>query len=190
MRGRRALREVQHRAGQPAGAGALRRLEMAAARRRRPASPPRRREAARAALRAPSIARAQPRATTCDDAPTITDAEYDALFRELAGARGRASGAASRRTRRRSASAARRRQRSTPVTHRVPMLSIRNETDSPTRTPTQFDARARASSLGADAPSARVLASQVRRPRDQPALRERARSPSARRAATARPART
>ena len=42
-----------------------------------------------------------------EDAPTISDAEYDALFRELRIARGRVSRSCARRTRRRSASAAR-----------------------------------------------------------------------------------
>ena len=82
------------------------------------------------------------------DAPTVSDAEYDAAVSRAAGARERAPGARHARF----ADAARRRRAapasSTPVTHRVPMLSLDNAfTDDEVEA---FDRRVR-EALGADA---------------------------------------
>ena len=76
------------------------------------------------------------------DAPTVTDAEYDALFRELVALEAarpglvtpdsptqRVAGAAS--------------GAFAPVSHRVPMLSIRTETDTTAEGAAKFDARIR-----------------------------------------------
>jgi DNA ligase (NAD+) len=87
------------------------------------------------------------------DAPEIPDAAYDALFRELAALEAqypalvtpdsptqRVGGAA--------------RAEFAPVRHRVPMLSIRTETDTTADAATKFDARVRRElGLAADAPA-------------------------------------
>ena len=136
---RRRSARSPHRAGQPARAGALRwltprrrgREESDRARRtsgerqRRAAVPPPR---ASPTLRATieEHNRALLRASTRRRSPTR---EYDALFRELAGARGASTRRSRRRTRRRSGSAARRGPISRRSRHAMPMLSIRTETD-------------------------------------------------------------
>jgi DNA ligase (NAD+) len=93
-----------------------------------------------------------------DDAPTISDAEYDALFRELQAIESehpalrtpdsptlRVGGA-------RAAEFA-------PVRHRVPMLSIRTETDTTVNGATDFDARMRRElKLAPDAPPVAYMA--------------------------------
>ena len=125
------------------------------------------------------------------DAPTVSDAEYDALFRELQALESkhpslvtpdsptqRVAGAPA-------ASFA-------SVRHRVPMLSIRTETDTTISAPAKFDARIRRD-LGLRGRCAAGFVpgrAQVRRARDQPALRRRGARPRRRRAVTARSART
>jgi DNA ligase (NAD+) len=93
-----------------------------------------------------------------DDAPTISDAEYDALFRELQALEGeypalvtpnsptqRVGGAAL--------------TDFAPVRHVVPMLSIRTETDTTTGAAARFDARVRRDlGLAADAPPVEYMA--------------------------------
>jgi len=92
------------------------------------------------------------------DAPTVSDAQYDALYRELVALEtqypplvtpdsptqrvGGAPAAAFE-----------------PVRHRVPMLSIRTETDTTVGAPAKFDARIRRDlGLAADAPPVEYLA--------------------------------
>jgi len=92
------------------------------------------------------------------DAPTVSDAQYDALYRELVALEtqypalvtpdsptqrvGGAPAAAFE-----------------PVRHRVPMLSIRTETDTTVSAPAKFDARIRRDlGLAADAPPVEYLA--------------------------------
>ncbi|MEO8507611.1 MAG: NAD-dependent DNA ligase LigA [Betaproteobacteria bacterium] len=93
-----------------------------------------------------------------DDAPTVSDAEYDALYRELQALEAefpslltpesptqRVGGA-------RAAAFA-------PVAHRVPMLSIRTETDTTTAGAAEFDARIRRDlKLPDDAPPVAYMA--------------------------------
>jgi DNA ligase (NAD+) len=92
------------------------------------------------------------------DAPTVSDAEYDALFRELAALEGeypalvtpdsptqRVGGAPL--------------PEFAPVRHTVPMLSIRTETDTTAAGALQFDARVRRElGLAADAPPVEYMA--------------------------------
>ncbi len=93
-----------------------------------------------------------------DDAPTISDAEYDALFRELQALEAdhpelvtpdsptqRVGGAAA--------------TDFAPVRHVVPMLSIRTETDTTAGAAAKFDARVRRDlGLAADAPPVEYMA--------------------------------
>ncbi len=93
-----------------------------------------------------------------DDAPTISDAEYDALFRELEALEAshpdlrspdsptqRVGGAA--------------RIDFAPVRHAIPMLSIRTETDTVAGAAAKFDARVRRDlGLAADAPPVEYMA--------------------------------
>ena len=79
-RGGRGAARGRHRAGEPAGAGALRRV-MGQGVARRP-SPAAARQQRAAALTAREIAAHNQRYYE-QDAPTVSDAEYDALFREL-----------------------------------------------------------------------------------------------------------
>ena len=125
------------------------------------------------------------------DAPTISDAEYDALFRELQALEARAPVAASRRIRRRSASAARRWRSSRRCGIAVPMLSIRTETDTTAEGAAQFDARVRRD-LGLDDQAPPVeYAAELKFDGLAISLRyENGRLVRRRRAATARPART
>ncbi len=77
-----------------------------------------------------------------EDAPTVTDAEYDRLFRELQALEEQfpvlttADSPTQRVSGARAADFA-------PVVHRVPMLSIRTETDTTVAGATEFDARIR-----------------------------------------------
>ena len=87
-----------------------------------------------------------------EDAPTIGDAEYDALFRELAAleAAHPALVAPDSPTQRVGGARA---LEFAPVAHRVPMLSIRTETDTTAGAALEFDARIRRElGLPADAP--------------------------------------
>ena len=126
-----------------------------------------------AALRA-QILRAQPpllRRGRADD-------QRRRVRRAVSRARGAGSGASrrwSRPTRRRSAWAAARAAQFAPVRHRVPMLSIRTETDTTVDGAYEFDARIRRDlKLGARRSAGRLHGgAQVRRPRDEPALRAR-----------------
>jgi DNA ligase (NAD+) len=93
-----------------------------------------------------------------DDAPTISDAEYDALFRELEALEAshpevrlpdsptqRVGGAA--------------RTDFAPVRHAIPMLSIRTETDTVAGAAAKFDARVRRDlGLPADGPAVEYMA--------------------------------
>ena len=125
------------------------------------------------------------------DAPTIPDAEYDALFQELQAIEAahpelvtpdsptqRVIGAVL--------------EGLVPVRHAVPMLSINTETDTSAAGAEKFDARdpARARPRRRRPAGRLRRRDEVRRPGDQPALRATARSCRRRRAATARPART
>ena len=86
------------------------------------------------------------------DAPTISDADYDALFRELQALEGKyptlvTSDSPTQRVGGAPADAFE------PVRHRVPMLSIRTETDTTVGAAAKFDARIRRDlGLAADAP--------------------------------------
>ena len=109
------------------------------------------------------------------DAPTVSDAEYDALFRELAGARSASTRRWSRRIRRRSASAARALAAFAPVRHRCRCC---RSAPRPTRRPRARRSSTRASgatSALADRGAAGRIhrRAQVRRARRQPALRAR-----------------
>ncbi|MBK9116454.1 MAG: NAD-dependent DNA ligase LigA [Betaproteobacteria bacterium] len=92
------------------------------------------------------------------DAPTISDAEYDALFRELqalevAHPSLRAADSPTQRV------GGGRAAEFAPVAHRVPMLSIRTETDTTAGAAAEFDARIRRElELPADAPAVVYMA--------------------------------
>ena len=199
-RGERAARGA-HRTRQPARAGAVRWLAARLVARARDAStlpraPGRRRACgpAAAAARAATL-RARDRrrttsATTSLDAPTIRDAEYDALFRELQALEARhpelvtpdsptqrVGGAARDGVRAGAASRADAVDPHRTVHRRRGRSAVR---------------RARPRELARrDAPPVEYVAElEVRRPRDQPALRGWAARRRRRRAATARPART
>ena len=93
-----------------------------------------------------------------DDAPAISDAEYDKLFREL-----QAIEAAHPALRSPDSPTQRvggtRAAEFAPVRHRVPMLSIRTETDTTASGASEFDARMRRElKLGPDAPPIRYMA--------------------------------
>src|SRR5690349_4817415 len=87
-----------------------------------------------------------------DDAPTITDAEYDALFRELVALEEqhpelRTADSPTQRV------GGARAVEFAPVRHRVPMLSIRTETDTTVDGAKDFDVRMRRElKLAPDAP--------------------------------------
>ncbi len=92
------------------------------------------------------------------DAPTVSDAEYDALFRELEALEReypalRLPGSPTQRV------GGARAAEFAPVAHRVPMLSIRTETDTTVNGATEFDARIRRElKLAADAPPVAYMA--------------------------------
>ncbi len=92
------------------------------------------------------------------DAPTISDAEYDALFRELqalevAHPSLRTAHSPTQRV------GGARASEFAPVVHRVPMLSIRTETDTTAGAAAEFDARIRRDlGLPADAPPVAYMA--------------------------------
>ena len=93
-----------------------------------------------------------------EDAPTVSDAEYDALFRELQSIESQfpALVTADSPTRRVGGTRA---AEFAPVAHRVPMLSIRTETDATENGATEFDARIRRElKLGDDAPPVAYMA--------------------------------
>jgi DNA ligase (NAD+) len=93
-----------------------------------------------------------------DDAPTITDAEYDALFRELVALEQehpdlRTSDSPTQRV------GGARAIEFAPVRHRVPMLSIRTETDTTVNGARDFDVRMRRElKLAPDAPPIEYMA--------------------------------
>jgi DNA ligase (NAD+) len=93
-----------------------------------------------------------------DDAPTISDAEYDRLFRELASIEAehpalRTTDSPTQRV------GGARAVEFAPVRHRVPMLSIRTETDTTVGGATDFDARMRRElALAPDAPAVEYMA--------------------------------
>jgi predicted solute-binding protein len=92
------------------------------------------------------------------DAPTLADAEYDALFRELQRLEAEYPqlAVADSPTQRVGGAA---RAEFAPVRHRVPMLSIRTETDTTAGAAVKFDARVRRDlALTADAPAVEYLA--------------------------------
>ena len=162
---------MRHRAGQPARARAVRRLTGAHAPAHRLPPPGDARRTARAALRV-EIAEHNRRYYVLD-APTISDAEYDRLFRELQELENEISGAAYGRF----ADAAGGRRAGRPAFVRSCTVcrccrsaprTIRREAAR-----VKFDARIRRElELGPDAPPVRVHGrAQVRRPRHQPALR-------------------
>ena len=77
-----------------------------------------------------------------EDAPTISDAEYDALFRELAALEAAHPSLRTADSPTQRVGGARAAQFA-PVVHRVPMLSIRTETDTTAGAAAEFDARIR-----------------------------------------------
>ena len=125
------------------------------------------------------------------DAPLIPDAEYDRLFRELQTleAQHPELAAPDSPTRRVGGKPL---DMFPPVRHAVPMLSIRTETDiSDARRNRLRCAGAQGAGPGRERCAGRIrLRAEIRRPRDQPALRAAACWCRPRRAATARPART
>ncbi len=93
-----------------------------------------------------------------EDAPTISDAEYDALFRELQSIESQfpALVTGDSPTQRVGGTRA---AEFAPVAHRVPMLSIRTETDTTENGATEFDARIRRElKLADDAPPVAYMA--------------------------------
>ncbi|HQR11485.1 MAG TPA: NAD-dependent DNA ligase LigA [Casimicrobiaceae bacterium] len=93
-----------------------------------------------------------------EDAPTVSDAEYDALFRELQSLEARFPALVTADSPTQRVSGARAAEFS-PVTHRVPMLSIRTETQTTVAGATEFDARIRRDlRLAADAPAIEYMA--------------------------------
>jgi len=85
-----------------------------------------------------------------DDAPTIADAEYDALFRELEALEARYPELVTDESPTQKVGGAARTDFA-PVRHAVPMLSIRTETDTVAAAAAKFDARVRRDlGLGAD----------------------------------------
>ncbi len=92
------------------------------------------------------------------DAPTVSDAEYDALFRELVDLESRYPTLVTPEspTQRVAGSAA---AAFAPVPHRVPMLSIRTETNTTVEGAAEFDARIRRElKLAADVPPVEYMA--------------------------------
>jgi DNA ligase (NAD+) len=93
-----------------------------------------------------------------EDAPTVSDAEYDALFRELQSIESQfpALVTADSPTQRVGGTRA---AEFAPVAHRVPMLSIRTETDTTENGANEFDARIRRElKLADDAPPVAYMA--------------------------------
>ena len=93
-----------------------------------------------------------------DDAPTISDSEYDGLFRELEALEARHPELASAESPTQRVGGAVRTDFA-PVRHAVPMLSIRTETDTIAGAAAKFDARVRRDlSLAAEAPPVEYMA--------------------------------
>ena len=87
-----------------------------------------------------------------EDAPTVSDAEYDALFRELQSLEAAYPALVTPESPTQRVAGARAGEFA-PVAHRVPMLSIRTETDTTAGAAAEFDARIRRElGLPADAP--------------------------------------
>ena len=95
-----------------------------------------------------------------DDAPTISDAEYDALFRELQALEAQHPELRHAPTRRRSGSAARRGREFAPVAHaRADAVDPHRDRDHRGRRGAKFDARMRRDlELAADAPPVEYMA--------------------------------
>ena len=92
------------------------------------------------------------------DSPTIPDAEYDALFRELQAIEAEYPSVATPDSPTQRVGGARRTDFA-PVRHAVPMLSIRTETDTTAGAASKFDARVRRDlGLGVDAPPVEYMA--------------------------------
>jgi DNA ligase (NAD+) len=93
-----------------------------------------------------------------DDAPSISDAEYDKLFRELQSIEAEYPGLRTPDSPTQRVGGARAADFA-PVSHRVPMLSIRTETDTTVDGARDFDARMRRElKLAADAPAIAYMA--------------------------------
>jgi DNA ligase (NAD+) len=93
-----------------------------------------------------------------EDAPTITDAEYDALFRELRALEAEFPELVTEDSPTQRVGGARAVEFA-PVAHRVPMLSIRTETDTTEAGAVEFDARIRRDlKLADDAPPVAYMA--------------------------------
>ena len=93
-----------------------------------------------------------------EDAPTVSDAEYDALFRELQVLESEYPVLVTADSPTQRVSGARAAEFA-PVAHRVPMLSIRTETDTTASGATEFDARIRRElKLADDAPPMAYMA--------------------------------
>jgi len=93
-----------------------------------------------------------------EDAPTVSDAEYDALFRELQTLESEYPALVTVDSPTQRVSGARAAEFA-PVVHRVPMLSIRTETDTTASGATEFDARIRRElKLADDAPPVDYMA--------------------------------
>ena len=93
-----------------------------------------------------------------EDAPTVSDAEYDALFRELQALESDYPALVTADSPTQRVSGARAAEFA-PVAHRVPMLSIRTETDTTESGATEFDARIRRElKLADDAPPVAYMA--------------------------------
>jgi NAD-dependent DNA ligase len=119
---------------------------------RRPANraAARRRPRHRGSRRCAARSRSTTGAYYVDDAPTIADAEYDALFRELEALEARYPELVTDESPTQKVGGAARTDFA-PVRHAVPMLSIRTETDTVAAAAAKFDARVRRDlGLGAD----------------------------------------
>jgi DNA ligase (NAD+) len=93
-----------------------------------------------------------------EDAPTVSDAEYDALFRDLKALESDYPALVTADSPTQRVSGARAAEFA-PVVHRIPMLSIRTETDTTASGATEFDARIRRElKLADDAPPVAYMA--------------------------------
>jgi DNA ligase (NAD+) len=123
------------------------------------------------------------------DSPTIPDAEYDALFRELQAIETEHPSLATPDSPTQRVGGARKTDFA-PVRHAVPMLSIRTETDTTAGAAAKFDARVRRDlGLPADAPPVEYMAEYKFDGLRSAFATNRVGSPSRRLAATARSAR-
>ena len=146
---------MPHRPGKPARTGTLRHLNVrnaASATADVPAAVAARAKALRREIRA------HDRRYYEEDAPTVSDAEYDALFRELQAIESEFPSLVTADSPTQRVGGARA-EEFAPVTHRVPMLSIRTETDTTESGAIEFDARIRRElKLADDAPPVAYMA--------------------------------